>query len=83
MSYGVVIRMDNGWSATPNQGIVRDLETDIEYPFYRPAVSLGTTPTTDWTIKVHDIISFTIVDGIATVPVLYRKGDKEFVITKI
>jgi hypothetical protein len=78
MSYGVVVKMNNGWATTPNEGVVRDLETDIEYPFYREPVALGIKLTV-WNIHKHDLISFTIVNGIATLPVLYKTHEKNTV----
>jgi len=75
MSIGIVRKKNNGWASTPNQGIVLDFETGLEYPFYRPDAEVGTVPT-DWNVFKNDIISYTIINGVATNPVLYKKYEK-------
>jgi len=75
MAYGVVKKMDNGWVATPNKGTVLDFLSGIEYPFSRPDVAAGTVPG-KWNVKTGDIISYTIVNGVATNPVLYKKYER-------
>jgi hypothetical protein len=72
MSLGQVISMKYWRWNTPNHGVVLDFTTGIEYPFHRPDITLGTVPKA-WNVKVNDIISYTIVNGVATEATLYKK----------
>jgi len=79
MSFGIVTRMRSGWGfKTPNSGILRDLETGIEYPFMREsAAGIGTSgKVPKWNVELYDGVSFTIVDGVATEETLVRKHKK-------
>jgi hypothetical protein len=58
-----------------NQGMVLDFVSGNQYPFRRPAVELGKT-VRPWDVKVHDIIEYTLVDGVAEEVVLYKKHVK-------
>ena len=78
MSYGRVKAMHKGMWKTPNKGILIDLQTGVEYPFTRPDVTLGTVPK-EWNVKVHDTVSFTIVDGEATDVVLHKKHRESYI----
>jgi hypothetical protein len=81
MALGQVISMKYWRFNQANQGKVLDFTTGVEYPFYRPAVTFGISPK-PWDVKVHDIISYTIVDGIATEVILYKKHRKDMVYYK-
>jgi len=72
MAYGLVISKRNGMFDTPNKGILVDLATGITYAFSRPDAAVGTVPT-EWNVKVHDIVSFTLVGGVPMNVTLYKK----------
>lgn len=79
MAFGIVIKMENGWGfKTPNSGVLRDLETDIEYPFRRPTLVLTSTSgkVPKWNVGLYDGVSFTIEDGRAEDVTLVRKYHK-------
>jgi len=68
--YGRIIKMDNGLVKTPHHGVLMDLETGLKYTFKRE----GTTGVpTEWNVKMHDIVSFTIDGSTATGVTLYKK----------
>jgi len=81
MAYGVVISKHRGMVNTPNHGIVLDFSTGLSYPFGRPDAEVGTVPT-EWNVKVHDIVTFTIVNGEATAVTLYKKHADDIVYYK-
>jgi hypothetical protein len=79
MSFGKVIRMHSGWGyKTPNSGVLRDLETGIEYSFKRESATgsgdSGKVPR--WNVELYDGVSFDIEGSIATNVTLVRKHKK-------
>lgn len=78
MSFGIVIRMKNKWGIkTPNKGTLRDLETDIEYPFSRPPItSTSEAKVPKWNVELYDGVSFDIAGNEATNVILVRKYKK-------
>ena len=79
MSFGIVIKMKSAWGfKTPNSGVLRDLETDIEYPFSRPALELTSTSgkVPKWNVGLYDGVSFTIAGDRAEDVTLVRKHRK-------
>ena len=72
MAYGQVIKMHNYVYKTPNKGVLMDLETGTQYSFTRPRPT-GEGIITAWNVKLHDIVTFTISNSIATEVTLYRK----------
>lgn len=82
MAIGIVIRMHNGWAPTPNNGVLRDLATNVEYSFRRPDyTSEGEPPR--WDVRKHDLVSFLLVDGQPTDVTLYRKYKVGFVYNQL
>jgi hypothetical protein len=71
MSFGIVKKMDDGHYKTPNRGVLVDAQTGIEYAFERPSDT--TRKAYPWNVKVHDAVTFTISDNIATEVTLYKK----------
>jgi hypothetical protein len=61
---------------TPNEGILIDFETGLEYRFKRPAVEGGTTPKR-WKVKEHDLVAFVISGNVATNVTLLRDTKRE------
>lgn len=59
-----------------NQGILIDLSTGTEYPFFRPSTTAGLKPH-KWNVKVHDVVSFTLTNGVVSDVALYRKANKD------
>jgi len=82
MSVGQVKSMYNKMArkTTPNSGILRDLETGIEYEFSRPSFTVK--PFT-WNVKKYDYVTFTISDGIAVDVTLYKIHNSGLVVTKL
>jgi hypothetical protein len=70
MSYGRVIKMDNGWVKTPNEGTLMDLATGLKYKFMREGTE---GKPTEWNVKLYDIVSFTIDGSNATGVTLVNK----------
>lgn len=58
ISYGRVIRMDDGYRKTPNKGTLVDLETGKCYKFTRPDNTTGER-VREWDVKLNDIVTFT------------------------
>jgi hypothetical protein len=81
MALGQVISMKYWRFNQSNQGMVLDFASGNQYPFRRPAVDVGTIPR-PWDVKVHDIIEYTLVDGVAEEVVLYKKHTKGMVYYK-
>lgn len=82
MAIGVVIKMHNGWVDTPNNGTLRDLATNIEYQFHRPDYT-GTGEPPKWGVQVHDLVSFTLVEGTPTNVTIYKKYSAGFVYSQL
>lgn len=76
MAYGQVIKMHNYVYKTPNQGILMDLETGVQYPFQRESV---TGKATKWNVKLHDIVSYTLTGGVVSAVTLYKRHVKGIV----
>jgi len=72
MAYGLVITKRRGMFEMQNEGQLLDLTTGLTHPFYRPETS---DPTTIWNVEKHDIVTFTLVDGVATDVQLYKKHE--------
>ena len=69
---------------TPNSGILRDLDTGVEYSFSRPPItSTSTSPIPKWNVGLYDAVTFTIAGGIATDVTLLKKHSKGKTIVKI
>ena len=79
MSYGVVKSMKFKQFDSPNRGVLIDITTGIEYPFTRPDdTAVGNVPT-KWSVEKHDIVSYTLVNGVPTNVTLYKKFEKGYV----
>ena len=80
MSVGIVKRMRGTHYTTPNSGVLTDLDTGIDYSFSRPALGDDEKPH-DWNVKTHDLVTFTLTNGVVSNVVLARSHDKETVYT--
>lgn len=85
MSTGIVIKMKSKWGfKTPNSGKLRDLDTDVEYTFTRPALTMTAEgPVPKWNVELYDAVSFTISGGVATDVTLLKKHTKGKTIVKL
>ena len=61
---------------TPNEGTLIDLETGTKYPFHRES-SVGEAK--KWNVKLHDVVTFTLTDGVVSGVTLYRRHLKGIV----
>jgi len=76
MAYGQVIKMHSYVYKTPNEGTLIDLETGTKYPFHRES-SVGEAK--KWNVKLHDVVTFTLTDGVVSGVTLYRRHLKGIV----
>lgn len=85
MATGIVIKMKSKWGfKTPNSGTLRDLDTAVEYPFTRPALTMTAEgPVPKWNVELYDAVSFTIAGNTATDVVLLKKHIKGKTIVKL
>jgi hypothetical protein len=85
MATGIVIKMKSAWGfKTPNSGTLRDLDTSIEYPFTRPALTMTAEgPVPKWNVELYDAVSFTIAGNVATDVTLLKKHTKGKTIVKL
>ena len=61
MAVGMVIKMHWWKFNTPNKGILRDLDTNVEYSFSRPPItSTSTKSVPKWNVGLYDVVSFTV-----------------------
>lgn len=75
-SYGRVKSMNWWVFSTPNAGTLIDLDTGIEYPFKRSAITQNVAKGPKWNVKKWDVVKFDIVNEEATNIVLFRKFRK-------
>ena len=72
MSWGLVLRMDDGQYKTPNHGELLDYATNTKYWFHRPDYT-GSGKPVRWDVEVHDIVTFDLVNGQPENVTLHKK----------